>query len=174
MRIIAASLVFILLLGIGINYNLPVATPGERSVLTAISRNLLDRQIADTCLPVRTTKHAFNAGTYGFAEGGLRPDRRGLDRISEQARGRSVNLPLGVPANDRPNLVNLTIATVTECARPIQLSTPIFSSDFAFVSARIPSPESACCDMGEAFALRRAGDRWVISDKTTWRIGPVP
>ena len=140
------------------------ATRDERSVLTSVGRIVLDQRIS--CLATWTNSHFFS-GTYGFGRGGIQTDQAWLDPVALQARGRSVTLYAGAPAGKRPVFISSTIDMLVGCGDPIQLSTPIFAGDLAFVSARYSDRG------GQAFALRRSGSKWIVVGATQWSNGVV-
>lgn len=137
------------------------ATRDERSVLTLVGRTVLDQRMSDTCLATWTDVDFF-AGTYGFGDGGTRPDQTWLDAAALQARGRPVKLFADAPAGTRPVFVSSTIDMLVGCGHPIKLSTPIFYKDIAFVSATYSNRG------GQAFAMRRSGSKWIMVGQTLW------
>lgn len=174
MRLVGLFVIFAPLFAIGACvYAMPTATRDERAVLEVVSRALRVPPQHVTCLPIRTERDSFSTGTYGFAQGrgksAYRPESLWLDRTAERARGRHVNLYLDAPANRRPNAVKLAINTLTGCNSPIRLSTPIFSGEFAFVSA-LPIERGG---PAQSFALQRRGNQWVVIEQLLWDTGPV-
>lgn len=174
MRLVGPFAILVLLFAIGACvYTMPTATRDERAVLEVVIRALSVLPQPVTCLPIQTERDSFSSGTYGFAEGigqaAHRPERLWLDRTAERARGRHVNLYLDTGANKRPNVVKLAINTLTGCTSPIRLSTPIFSGEFAFVSAR-PIEGGG---RARSFALQRRDNRWVVIEQLNWSTGPV-
>ena len=173
MRPLRLALLIILLLAFTpFFFNKARATSEERAVLALIGRELLNRRNYDTCLAT-WTETDFYSGTYGFAEGGYRPDQARLDTIAERARGRSLSLYAGAPASTRPVLIALTLDMLMGCGHPIRLSTPIFVGDFAFVSAHFTDLSTGQSSRGEAFALQRVGKKWVLVGHTDWSNGVV-
>lgn len=164
MRIFRIFLVIVFLISISLYFSYrSFATNDERAVLSVVGSYILNDDPRVTCLSTWTSPR-FESGTYGFRREGLQQNKVWLDITSYRARGRDVILYAGAPASNRPIFINRTVDMAVGCARPTQLSTPIFAGNLAFVSVRTESPYV----WGKAFALRRIRGVWTIIEVVDW------
>jgi hypothetical protein len=151
--------------------NIPSATREERAVLTTVSSLIMAGRQQDTCLST-WTKPGFESGTYGFARGGYKPERRWLDDTAQNARGRSGSIYAGRSTDASSGLYSSISDFLDFCGTPTRLSTPIFARNLAFVSARTLDPVTDWYGV-ESFALQRTGEGWIVIERMGWNTGPV-
>ena len=147
------------------------ATPDERAVLAVTTAGFSSIGRSPCVLPLTRSEPADDG--YEFGDNGNDNVNARLNSARAGARARKVRLVVSSTGQTQSWFNYPAFSYRPTCIRPLELTTPAFEGEFAFVAFDTPKSEGPFRTFG-AFALKRdANSAWQIVDIAILSRGPV-